>query len=496
MALSAIALHAAHAALLGMLYALVNAEVVAPYMDEPFHLRQTESYCAGRWSDWEPKLTTFPGLFLLGGLGARLVGVERACTLGALRALNLLPALATPYLLHALLRRLHPALSRTDLLGNAAVLALVPTHFFYHFLYYTDTASTCAAFLLLFLGLPECSLARGRAARRGDGLARRAAGALAAAAALAVRQTNAVWIAYVVGADALATLEADAARHATPAARPKTRRSAGASGAPGAGRRDRAWPAQLIGPALRLLRALGRTWRTLCARHAAPVLLLLLFGGFVVSNGSVVLGDRSNHSFTPHFAQLLYLIAFACAPYHLHALTIGLPTTLRDTAAAASAAPRTTLACVVAAFFCAHCTYSHPFLLADNRHVSFHLWRRLLSRHVAIGGVHLAARYALVPLYLLCARLLYGPILARHTPLRAAGLLACCALVLVPSPLLELRYLTLPAIILRLHSPPLVGAKGWGPPLAAFAAVDCAMLGVFLWRPYTWADGSVARLMW
>ena len=45
MALGAIALHAAHAALLGMLYALVNAEVIAPYMDEPFHLRQTE-YCA------------------------------------------------------------------------------------------------------------------------------------------------------------------------------------------------------------------------------------------------------------------------------------------------------------------------------------------------------------------------------------------------------------------------------------------------------------------
>ena len=75
------------------------------------------------------------------------------------------------------------------------------------------------------------------------------------------------------------------------------------------------------------------------------------------------------------------------------------------------------------------------------------------------------------------------------------GLLGCAALVLVPSPLLELRYLTLPILVLRLHCEPLVGARWWGPPLLGFGAVNAALLYVFLARPFTWPDGSTARFM-
>lgn len=34
--------------------------------DEPFHVPQTQAYCAGRWGEWDPKITTFPGLYLVG----------------------------------------------------------------------------------------------------------------------------------------------------------------------------------------------------------------------------------------------------------------------------------------------------------------------------------------------------------------------------------------------------------------------------------------------
>ena len=137
----------------------------------------------------------------------------------------------------------------------------------------------------------------------------------------------------------------------------------------------------------------------------------------------------------------------------------------------------------------AWCTYCHPFLLADNRHVTFYLWRHVLGKHPAV-------RYALLPAYLLLGALLYPPLWRRYGALRTLGLLGCCALVLVPSPLLELRYLTLPALLLRLHCVPLVGAARWLPPLLAFAAVNAAMIALFLARPYTWGDGSVARFMW
>ena len=79
-------------------------------------VQQTQAYCAGRFAEWDEKITTFPGLYPLGAGAAWLVslvgggggGVSAGCTLPVLRAVNLLPALATPPLLLALLRRLHP----------------------------------------------------------------------------------------------------------------------------------------------------------------------------------------------------------------------------------------------------------------------------------------------------------------------------------------------------------------------------------------------------
>ena len=32
--------------------------------DEPFHVVQTQHYCRGRLDVWDPKITTFPGLYL------------------------------------------------------------------------------------------------------------------------------------------------------------------------------------------------------------------------------------------------------------------------------------------------------------------------------------------------------------------------------------------------------------------------------------------------
>ena len=44
---------------------------------------------------------------------------------------------------------------------------------------------------------------------------------------------------------------------------------------------------------------------------------------------------------------------------------------------------------------------------------------------------------------------------------------------------------------LRLAHPEL-GPK----PLLAFAAINAAAVAVFIARPYTWVDGTTARLMW
>ena len=102
----------AYGLLCAFMYSAFAHTVQHPYMDEPFHVGQTQAYCAGRWSDWDDKITTLPGLYVTGALVARARGGgAQACALPALRAINLVPALATPWLLSHILRARHPAAS-------------------------------------------------------------------------------------------------------------------------------------------------------------------------------------------------------------------------------------------------------------------------------------------------------------------------------------------------------------------------------------------------
>ena len=282
-------------------------------------------------------------------------------------------------------------------------------------------------------------------------------------------------------------------------------------------------PVALHAQVLGLLRTLPSQLPSLLLTNLGPLLLLVAFAAFVFFNGGVVLGDKANHKPTIHGAQLLYLTVLSAAPFEMRNLSLGLPRTLRAGLGAATRAPLVALICAGLAFGGAHLTYAHPFLLADNRHVTFYAWRYVLGRHWAV-------RYALVPGYLLLGWLLYPRIWRAQGALRAFFLFACVGLVLVPTPLLEPRYFTLPALLLRLHAPPLQGARQWLPPvrsppahpppadpgvirvtccsetmtcrrlsprqLLLFYAVNVGMFALFLGRPYTWGDGTVARFMW
>ncbi|MXQ80049.1 hypothetical protein E5288_WYG013554 [Bos mutus] len=87
-----------------------------PYMDEIFHLPQAQRYCEGHFSlsQWDPMITTLPGLYLLS------VGVVKpaswifgwsehvVCSIGMLRFVNLLFSVGNFYLLYLLLRKVQP----------------------------------------------------------------------------------------------------------------------------------------------------------------------------------------------------------------------------------------------------------------------------------------------------------------------------------------------------------------------------------------------------
>ncbi len=150
------------------------------------------------------------------------------------------------------------------------------------------------------------------------------------------------------------------------------------------------------------------------------VTILGLFTGFVAWNGSVVLGDKSNHVATVHLAQLLYiwpLFAFFSAPLLISPLlafvcraggsifgarnTRQLGTGHDNTADHKSAEPGAPLvARAINAFIVRKLYYIpfllgtvvfslaivkfntiiHPFTLADNRHYMFYVFRYTIRR--------------------------------------------------------------------------------------------------------------------
>ena len=57
------------------------------------------------------------------------------------------------------------------------------------------------------------------------------------------------------------------------------------------------------------------------------------------------------------------------------------------------------------------------------------------------------------------------------------------------------RYFTVPAVLAALHSRAPSRAQLLLTAVA-FAAVDAAAVALFLFRPFRWPDGSVARFMW
>ena len=89
--------------------------------DEPFHVPQTQRYCAGRWREWDPKITTFPGLYLFGAALGRLVHAAQQLLVGAWLIGGGTPPAAAPDLCST------AALRGVGLLFAAACLPL-----FYH----------------------------------------------------------------------------------------------------------------------------------------------------------------------------------------------------------------------------------------------------------------------------------------------------------------------------------------------------------------------------
>ncbi|KAM3368467.1 hypothetical protein ACQJBY_016782 [Aegilops geniculata] len=463
--------------------ALVDSIVPDPYMDEIFHVPQAQHYCRGDFLTWDPMITTPPGLYYislayLASLfpGAWAIKVAEAfeslCTTALLRSTNVIMAMVCGVLVHDLLLCIKPGIGKTKATAYAILVALYPVHWFFTFLYYTDVASL-AAVLAMYL---SCLKKRFWVS------------ALFGALSILFRQTNVIWMIFFAANGAIAYVQ-DLSLSDCPSdenSEPTDKSRAEVS--------DRDSKVSALGFTEELFDIGFKIWNSKCKvliTFAPFAIVLVAFGAFIIWNGGIVLGAKEAHVVSPHFAQLLYfglVSATALLPWHF---TPGRVSDLfhwcRKNKTFSSLAM---LIALGLSFVAVHLfSIAHPYLLADNRHYTFYIWRKVIQAHWMM-------KYILIPLYVYSWFSVIN-ILGKLQPrVWVVSFAFSVALVLVPAPLVEFRYYTIPLVILVLNSPVIGNGKllGLG---SAYAAVDLFTLAMFLFRPFHWGhEPGTQRFMW
>jgi len=467
-----LALMAGYSVLLASLASQVAQLVPQPYMDEIFHIPQAQAYCAGNYTQWDPKITTLPGLYLFSvGLLRPLhflispsLPLIATCSVAMLRSVNLLIALTNLLLIHCLTGARHGQKEGySELLGlwSSLNISLLPPLFFSSLLYYTDPLSTCLVLLTYTLHLSDRPLLA----------------ALAGAFSVLCRQTNIVWVflaaAETAGQVLLEEVRAHQLRTKHPPTIPLTATGQLAELSQGL--------VQLIINPILLARLVG----LIVFRCIGYIIVGLTFLAFVHFNQGIVVGDRSAHMATIHLLQLCYFSAFFLGltlPWAVHHLR-DFPRFLRQHPLVIILAV-TVLACII------HWgTMAHPYLLADNRHFTFYLWRKVIMRHWTI-------KFLLIPIYILGFYHMARSI--RKTDLIFKLVVPpCICLSVVPQLLLEFRYFVIPFLLLRSQIRP-TSRLCLAAETLLLSSVHFITIGLFLYRTFEWPSepGVEQRFMW
>ncbi len=204
----------------------------------------------------------------------------------------------------------------------------------------------------------------------------------------------------------------------------------------------------------------------------------------MINNGLVV-GDRDAHQATINIPQLFYmfgLVTLFAAPHWL-------PHLLPFNKACRKKWYLVLVAAILFGLVIRYNTLVHPYLLADNRHYTFYIWKRVFEYQPW-------GRYIVIPLYLFGAYVTYQIMSASKSFIFALAFTFCCFVALVPQRLLEIRYFFIPFLFVRLHVPP----HSWillFLEFSMYVAVNAATIYLFITRPFYWADSDlVQRFMW
>ncbi|VFQ90922.1 unnamed protein product [Cuscuta campestris] len=490
---------------------LVNLIVPEPYMDEIFHIPQAQQYCKGNFTSWDPMITTPPGLYfvslahvasLFPGLTSMQVAssFSETCTTPILRLVNGVLAVICSILVYDLIALLKPGLSDKKATFQAVILALYPLHWFFTFLYYTDVASLAAVLASYLMSLKK----------------NYPFSALLSALAVFVRQTNIVWMIFIACtgvldftldrqkdnrkySDSKELVQEDTMLPSNQM-RSNMRKRRTATHANTQSHSNSQTTASSSHNASELFDDLrdviSSSWKmkwNLLASFYSFFITLLGFIAFVLWNGSIVLGAKEAHAVSPHFAQVLYfslVSALFMAPVHFSPVQfLQIAQSFWRSHNKLISLSKLSLA-LTAGFISVHFfSIAHPYLLADNRHYTFYLWRKVVNRHWLM-------KYLLVPVSTYLWLSIFS-ILERQKRLWVVAYFLATAATLIPAPLIEFRYFTIPFFFLILHSH-VNDDRSWFVMGLMYAAVNCFTMFMFLFRPFSWTprETGVQRFIW
>lgn len=453
-------------ALASWAFVSVQQAVPAPYLDEIFHIPQTLQYYNGNWKHWDPKITTPPGLYGLGAAYCQVtkflnpyigpyidpyIDVDGECSVASLRFLNLIGVTIVVPLAVKLMGKST---------STATAVSTFPLLAFFGLLYYTDVWSTAAILISLAL-VPGYKSKNGANENPANGL-RHVLSALVALAAVFFRQTNVVWAAVV----------------AVYAASPRK-----------------------VTTRLSVMEDFVHLIQRLIASPSVVIpfgLIGALFAAFVFHNGSIALGDKSNHVAGVNIPQLLYFsLFFGFFSWPLWLTPTFIRRYIQYNFGSAIRVVGYLLGLGAIATAIDRFTIVHPFLLADNRHYTFYLWRRLIAPVWGPSFVQTYGKFALVPVYHVLVWTFLTTLFYASTASFAlsTAVLGATVLTLVPSPLFEPRYYIVPYTMWRLLQQRPSKHKEWLE-WAWYMTINVGTVLVFVKYEFEWPGQGMMRFMW
>lgn len=451
-----------------LVFSTVTREQREPYMDEIFHIPQAQKYCQGKFSEWDPMITTLPGLYLVSvGIIKPIVWLadlsgDVVCSTAMLRFINLFFNCGNLYLLYLLICKLHQrektrTTSRRIL--SALSLSTFPVLYFFNFLYYTDAGSTFFILFTYLMTLYGCHKVS----------------ALLGLCAILFRQTNIIWVAFCCGSLVAAKMDETWRLEQTKK------------------KDDVKYQVPLNFYGLKKVLLFTLEFVTNPA-HLKSVLLLvwpyvlvaLGFLLFVILNDGIVVGDRTSHEACLNFPQLFYFFSFSL--FFALPLTVCYYRVVRFLHSLKRQPFFFLVLTMLILLLVWKFTFVHKYLLADNRHYPFYVWKKIFQRHELV-------QYLLVPAYVFAGWSFLDSIKYRSL-FWILAFLVCIMAATVPQKLLEFRYFIIPYLIYRLHMP-LPSLPRLIIEFLLYSVVNVATVYIFISKTFHWPDSTAKqRFMW